>query len=207
METLYYSRTRLVLGFILAATITLGAGYLLFHREITEHLHGRAALFGGSLGHFVTQPIVFFFSLFFTYRLAVTAADAKAVEATPTHLVISGFFRRRELVWSEVGAAAIEARRTRNSVHHELVIYRVSRGDPAGEMRVSLESMTLDPARWDEYVHGLMATAEQRRGWRKPPSPAQTAGDLAKDAVEARYPAGSNPIAAPPPRGFGRKGL
>lgn len=220
METLKYSRNKLILRIAGAAAMCALGIYLFSNPDFADELPFPWDSFGGDLGHYVVSPIFIATSAVLGWLTAARLMSGRnAVECLADEIRVTTFWGRTRIRWADLGHVyLVRKRRQFVWVQHFLVFHYVGAGlFGSKRLRLPLGVTELHRNRYEEFrlailTHKRMpvsATASR-------PAATTAKGDFDPDAALARYLARKAAEAqaaepAPPPRAvparpvFGRR--
>jgi hypothetical protein len=220
VETLRYSRNKLVLRIIGAVAMCAAGIYLFSNPDFADELPFPWDSFGGDLGHYAVSPIAVVTSAVFGWLAASRLISGRsAVECLADEIRVTTFWGRTRIKWADLGHVyLVKKRRQWVWTQHFLVFHYAGAGIfGAKRVRLPLDATELHRNRYEEFRLSILAhkrmpisSAAAR------PMVAAAEGDFDPDAALARYlarKAEAQPVPepAPPPRAtparpvFGRK--
>lgn len=206
METLRYSRNKLVLRVLGAAAGCAGAIYLFSNPDVADLLPFPWDSFGGDLGHYFVSPIAIAVCAVFGWLAAARLIGGRvAVECLPEELRVTTLWGRTRIRWADLGHVyLVKKRRKFLFVQHQLVFHFVGKGLlGAKRLRLPVDATELHRKRFEEYREGILAYKRKAADGPAVQSVgvAASGGDFDPDAALARYLARKAEAvsAAPPP--------
>jgi hypothetical protein len=194
MLTIRYHRGKLAM--IAFALFAFAAFVMFLFLDPDYHVGGLfGLLLNGSLGHFLTVPVLEFGLAITGFRVAwLAAGETDAIQADRDGLTVTTVWRSQHAPWSDVMQVRAIEKRTRRRKYWVMVVDRRE----GSTIRLSLGAVDLHKNAYHDLVQAL--TQLQLDAMR---APAETVKRRA-----APTPAPAAPVqSAPPVRGFGRKAV